>query len=85
MHDVRDVRGRLARLGISVVLGTAGALAISIQLPSKNARIFSVPTLTLAGAIAISVGIYAVLDHLRRRLRLPSARLLRVRFSSART
>lgn len=90
MHDVRNIRGRLVRVSIAILLGPIVSLAITLVLPTRphfSGCMVSEgwlvrggdPVLMLAGAVAASVGIYAVLDHLRRRPRLPSARLLATR------
>lgn len=86
MHDLRDLRGRLARVWVSIVFGIIGSLAITYALPTRDhfARMGSCmrseegwfvrggsPTLILAGAVVLALGMYSVLGHMAKRPRLP--------------
>jgi hypothetical protein len=72
--DVRDLAGRAFRLLVAAVLGTTGALIVAFALPIRNhfprfwTTCLSVgndtihPALVIAGAVAMTIGISAVLS-----------------------
>lgn len=89
MHDVRDLRGRLARVGVAIVFGIIGSLAITYALPTRDhfermggcmrgegwfVRGGS-PTLILVGAVMLALGSYSLLGRLAKRPRSQPARL----------
>jgi hypothetical protein len=94
--DVRDIRGRVRRLLVSIPIGIVLSLAITLILPTRDHfpdppgscgnghwdQGWIVeggdPTLMLAGAFAIALAVYLMLNaRARTRCHLPRARLLR--------
>jgi hypothetical protein len=87
-HDVRDLEGRLGRLGIAVLVGGVVAIVVAAVLPQESSRGWgggafgaANPVLIAAGACGIAIGVYAVLGvwlrGVRPPARLPVARVAR--------
>ena len=87
--DVRDIHGRLLRVVCSIVAGALLAVVIAVVLPQRSSSGWGVgafgmanPVLVGAGAVAIALGIYAVLGAVMRRaprIVIPRATLVRWR------
>jgi hypothetical protein len=90
--DVRDLGGRLSRLFVSAVIGIAGAVIVAVVLPERDHTPNWVtcfrrpsgidPALVIAGAVGLTLALYAALGALGamiarpRRHALPRAVLL---------
>jgi ABC-type antimicrobial peptide transport system permease subunit len=91
VEDLRDLGGRLRRLMISIVVGIIGSIALGLCFPisevqpllhgctgrSGSQLVMEDVPLLLAGTVAIACACYAVLAWHARRLRIPSARVVR--------
>jgi hypothetical protein len=86
--DVRDLRGRTGRAGLSVLVGLAAALGILEALPETEYKLMSCfgpgpnlswPYVFIAAACGIAIATYAVLHVIARRPKrspLPVARVV---------
>ena len=71
VYDVRDVNGRVARLVFSIIVGVVGAVLLADLLPGHvggGPSAFAIPALVAAGAVGITLGVYALLGVLVRSL-----------------
>ena len=76
--DVRDLAGRAFRLLVAAVLGTTGALTLAFALPIRNhfpefwtncvssGDDMVQPALVIGAAVALTIGVYAVLGAFSR-------------------